>query len=58
MEKIGVHKNDKLKPAGLLIALGIIYGDIGTSPLHVLQAIVGDKPIEKEWILGSLPCII
>jgi len=57
MDRTGRHIKDKLRPAGMLIALGIIYGDIGTSPLYVFQAIVGDQPIEKEWILGALSCI-
>jgi len=44
--------------AGLLIALGIIYGDIGTSPLYVLKAILGDKQVSEELVLGGLSCII
>src|SRR4029077_146561 len=54
-----MHKNQqKATAAGLLIALGIIYGDIGTSPLYVLNAIIRDKIISKELILGGLSCII
>ncbi len=49
---------NKATAAGLLIALGIIYGDIGTSPLYVLKAVVDDKPITDLLILGSLSCII
>jgi hypothetical protein len=37
--------------AGLLVTLGIIYGDIGTSPLYVMKAIVGDRIISEELIL-------
>ncbi len=44
--------------AGLLIALGIIYGDIGTSPLYVFNAIISDRVISEELILGTLSCII
>lgn len=44
--------------AGLLIALGIIYGDIGTSPLYVLNAIIKDKVISEKLVIGSLSCII
>lgn len=52
------HKNlHKLSAAGLLISLGIIYGDIGTSPLYVFTAIIGDRVITKDLILGSLSCI-
>jgi len=54
-----VGKNlNRVSAAGLLIALGIIYGDIGTSPLYVLKAIVDDKPITDLLIIGSLSCII
>ena len=53
------HKNlQKLSAAGLLISLGIIYGDIGTSPLYVLNAIIHGRVIEEKLILGSLSCII
>ncbi|HQW23634.1 MAG TPA: KUP/HAK/KT family potassium transporter, partial [Bacteroidia bacterium] len=41
----------------LLITLGIIYGDIGTSPLYVMKAIVGKQPINPEVVLGGLSCI-
>lgn len=51
------HKLDKVTAGGLLIALGIIYGDIGTSPLYVLKAIAGTEAINPEIILGSLSCI-
>ena len=44
--------------AGLIIALGIIYGDIGTSPLYVFSAIINSRPISEDLILGSLSCII
>lgn len=42
---------------GLLVALGIIFGDIGTSPLYVMNAIVGSKVISEDLIVGSLSCI-
>jgi KUP system potassium uptake protein len=48
----------KVSAAGALITLGIIFGDIGTSPLYVLKAIVGENnSINAETILGSLSCI-
>lgn len=54
-----MRKNlNKVTGAGLLIALGIIYGDIGTSPLYVLNAIIRDKVISQELILGALSCVI
>lgn len=49
---------DRVSFATLVIALGIIYGDIGTSPLYVLNAIIQGRVIEEKLILGSLSCII
>jgi len=43
--------------ASLLVALGIIYGDIGTSPLYVLKAIVGEKIIDEILVFGGVSCI-
>ncbi len=54
---MGKHIN-RVSAAGLVIALGIIYGDIGTSPLYVLNAIIKDKIITEQLILGGLSCII
>mgnify|MGYP000734100392 CR=1 FL=1 len=52
------HKNlEKVSAAGLLVAMGIIYGDIGTSPLYVLRAIASTETISRELILGALSCI-
>lgn len=55
------HSNDKgiqsVSVASLIVALGIIYGDIGTSPLYVLKAIIGDEVITPELVLGGLSCI-
>jgi KUP system potassium uptake protein len=52
------HKNlEKVSAAGLLVALGIIFGDIGTSPLYVLRAIASSETVSKELILGALSCI-
>ncbi len=49
---------NKVSAAGLLIALGIIYGDIGTSPLYVFNSIVKGRVINEELILGTLSLII
>jgi len=48
----------KASPLGLLVALGIIFGDIGTSPLYVYNAIIGSKIVSEQLIIGSLSCII
>ncbi|WP_308131914.1 KUP/HAK/KT family potassium transporter [uncultured Flavobacterium sp.] len=47
----------KLSAAGLLVTLGIIFGDIGTSPLYVLNAIVGSDPINSRDIVGAISAI-
>lgn len=47
----------KLSLGGLLITLGIIYGDIGTSPLYVMKAIIGKEPIVADIVLGGISCI-
>jgi KUP system potassium uptake protein len=52
------HHFQKLTAAGLLISLGIIYGDIGTSPLYVFKAIVGTQAVSESLILGGVSCII
>lgn len=54
---MGHRQEHKLSAAGLLITLGIIYGDIGTSPLYVLKAIVGDHPINADYVKGAISCI-
>lgn len=53
-----IGKNTKASAAGLLIALGIIYGDIGTSPLYVLNAIMKGKTISEDLVTGVLSLII
>lgn len=42
----------------MIVALGIIYGDIGTSPLYVFNAIIGGRVVSDTLIIGSLSCII
>ncbi len=51
-------RTNKVTAAGLIIALGIIYGDIGTSPLYVFNEIINDRVIDETLIIGSLSCII
>lgn len=44
---------------GLLVTLGIVYGDIGTSPLYVMKAILGATPHPTpQYVIGALSCII
>ncbi|HEX6194071.1 MAG TPA: KUP/HAK/KT family potassium transporter [Chitinophagaceae bacterium] len=49
---------NRVTAAGLIIALGIIYGDIGTSPLYVFNAIIGGRVVDEHLIVGTLSCII
>lgn len=57
MEKGKNGVESKVTAASLLVALGIIYGDIGTSPLYVLKAIVGDRPIHDILVYGGISCV-
>ena len=43
--------------ASLLVALGIIYGDIGTSPLYVLKAVIGERRIDETLVYGGVSLI-
>lgn len=47
----------KVTLAGLIVTLGIIYGDIGTSPLYVMSAIVGKGAINADIVKGGISCI-
>lgn len=55
---MGKHNINKVTAAGLLVALGIIYGDIGTSPLYVFNSIISNRVIDDTLIMGALSCII
>jgi KUP system potassium uptake protein len=48
---------NKVTIASLLVALGIIYGDIGTSPLYVLKAIIGERDINETLVYGGISLI-
>ncbi len=52
------HDINKVTAAGLLVALGIIYGDIGTSPLYVFNSIITNRVVSDALIIGALSCII
>lgn len=47
----------KVTLGGLLVTLGIIYGDIGTSPLYVMSAIIGKHEIHTDIVLGGISAI-
>ncbi len=46
-----------LSLAGLIVSLGIVYGDIGTSPLYTLKAIIGENYLSTPIIKGALSSI-
>lgn len=48
---------NKVTLASLLVALGIIYGDIGTSPLYVFKAIIGTREINQMLVYGGVSCV-
>src|SRR6185369_8177638 len=52
-----INHHHKLSPGGVLIALGIIYGDIGTSPIYTLKFIIGERVVTDDLVLGGLSCI-
>lgn len=56
-----VSREKKLSLAGLLIAMGVVYGDIGTSPLYVMKAIIlengGLKTVSPDFILGAVSLV-
>lgn len=49
----------KLTAMGLLVTMGIVFGDIGTSPLYVMKAIVGaNADYDDLYIIGAVSCVI
>jgi len=55
--KTDSNYSNRITFASLLVALGIIYGDIGTSPLYVLKAILGNREINETLVYGGVSCI-
>ena len=55
--KSNLQTSNKVTIASLLVALGIIYGDIGTSPLYVLRAVIGERTIDTALVYGGVSCI-
>lgn len=49
---------NKVSAQGLLVAIGIVFGDIGTSPLYTLAAVMRGKELSETLILGTLSCVI
>ena len=57
MERIKKGISGKVTAGTLLVALGIIYGDIGTSPLYVLKAVVGERTVSEILVYGGISCV-
>lgn len=55
-------KSKRMSAVGLLIAIGIVYGDIGTSPLYVMKSIVagngGIGNVNRDFIIGSISLVL
>jgi len=59
MSSSGNSNINKLSLAGIIVTMGIVYGDIGTSPLYVMSAILkGASVITPDYIVGAVSCII
>jgi len=53
-----ISHSKKITTAGLLITLGIIYGDIGTSPLYTFQTILNEGgTVSRELVFGAISCV-
>ncbi|MCT7873280.1 MAG: KUP/HAK/KT family potassium transporter, partial [Lactobacillus crispatus] len=56
------NKAKRMSAAGLLIVIGIVYGDIGTSPLYVMKSIVegngGIGNVNRDFIIGSISLVL
>lgn len=53
------QKAKELSKLGILVAIGIVFGDIGTSPLYVMKTILKANPaFDTDYILGAVSCII
>lgn len=52
----------KLSAGMILIAVGIVYGDIATSPMYVMKSIIagngGIMEVDRDFIIGSLSLVI
>ncbi|EUJ25194.1 KUP/HAK/KT family potassium transporter [Listeria cornellensis] len=56
-----MERKDKIRLGLAIGTLGIVYGDIGTSPLYVMKSIVasngGLNNVSEDYIIGSLSLI-
>ena len=54
-----MKQSKKWSSAGLLIAMGIVYGDIGTSPLYVMKGLIEGNHghVNESFLIGSISLI-
>jgi len=56
------HHKVPFGPIGIIMAIGVVYGDIGTSPLYVMKSIILGLPVghyaDPKYILGAVSCVI
>ncbi len=58
-KEAGGHMMQRLTAMGILITLGIVFGDIGTSPLYVMKAIMCvDGGVDADFVIGAVSCVI
>lgn len=55
---MGTIDTKRVSAAGILVALGIVFGDIGTSPLYTMNALTRGREISELLILGGVSCIV
>lgn len=48
----------KLGLIGIIVTMGIVYGDIGTSPLYVMNALIDGSRLTPDFIIGAISCVI
>ena len=59
LKKENSHDKNTLSLMALIVTVGIVFGDIGTSPLYVMKAITGVNPgYDSDYIIGAVSCII
>lgn len=61
---MGIEKRHRVPfgPIGIIMAIGVVYGDIGTSPLYVMKSILEALPngqlSRPDYIIGAVSCVI
>ncbi|MDE6199511.1 MAG: KUP/HAK/KT family potassium transporter, partial [Muribaculaceae bacterium] len=53
------NKARKVTALTLVMTLGIVFGDIGTSPLYVMKTILHVNPhFDADYVIGAVSCVI